>query len=532
VLYPTSSDNEAVPDELPVRESWPTMHAMHRWWLVMAASWIASCKDITETHDECRCGTAESASTLSCSAKNLCEGNFEVVGSSDLGARGMNSAIALAGNYAYIGSRTEGVTHRDAGIMIVDISTPSAPHVVGEVGPPDSAVLGMSSRELRAVPSRNLLFVLNFACSGAVNDCSRDLNQFPTTGGVAETDNLKIFDITDPIHPALLSRYDFHNQPDSVPYVPPHEFFLWQDPNDPNRTLLYVSHINGPPGLEVIDASVPTAPVKLTTWDVVIDGQLNAPHTFTTSLHSASVSDDGRIVYLAHYGVGFMMLSADSIVDRAPAPHLEPLTPVAARVITSPPYAPETHSAIKVPGRNLVLLTDEVYPIDIGEMGCPWGWGWMVDITDPRAPHLFTTTDHATGETTILGQLRLPWNEKSSCPPEALQRRTDYTAHNPTVTRNLAILSWYAAGVQAFDLTDPVNPVQVGAFYPDPIPSVPVEDPALGATTTEMWSYPIFKDGLIYVVDIRNGLYILRYTGPHAEEVAAQPFLEGNSNVR
>jgi hypothetical protein len=45
-----------------------------------------------------------------------------------------------------------------------------------------------------------------------------------------------------------------------------------------------------------------------------------------------------------------------------------------------------------------------------------------------------------------------------------------------------------------------------------------------------MWSYPIIKDGLIYVVDIRNGLYILKYTGPHAEEVNGVQFLEGNSN--
>jgi hypothetical protein len=36
---------------------------------------------------------------------------------------------------------------------------------------------------------------------------------------------------------------------------------------------------------------------------------------------------------------------------------------------------------------------------------------------------------------------------------------------------------------------------------------------------------------LIYVVDIRNGLYVLRYTGPHADEVAGISFLEGNSNL-
>jgi hypothetical protein len=46
-----------------------------------------------------------------------------------------------------------------------------------------------------------------------------------------------------------------------------------------------------------------------------------------------------------------------------------------------------------------------------------------------------------------------------------------------------------------------------------------------------MWSYPIIKDGLIYVVDARNGLYVLRYTGLHANEVKREDFLEGNSNL-
>ena len=46
-----------------------------------------------------------------------------------------------------------------------------------------------------------------------------------------------------------------------------------------------------------------------------------------------------------------------------------------------------------------------------------------------------------------------------------------------------------------------------------------------------MWSYPVVKDGLIYVVDVRNGLYVLRYTGVGAESVARESFLEGNSNL-
>ena len=45
-----------------------------------------------------------------------------------------------------------------------------------------------------------------------------------------------------------------------------------------------------------------------------------------------------------------------------------------------------------------------------------------------------------------------------------------------------------------------------------------------------MWSYAVVKDGLIYVVDLRNGLYVLQYRGPYKQEVERIAFLDGNSN--
>ncbi len=36
---------------------------------------------------------------------------------------------------------------------------------------------------------------------------------------------------------------------------------------------------------------------------------------------------------------------------------------------------------------------------------------------------------------------------------------------------------------------------------------------------------------LIYVVDVRNGLGVLRYHGPWAGQVDGERFLEGNSNL-
>ena len=107
--------------------------------------------------------------------------------------------------------------------------------------------------------------------------------------------------------------------------------------------------------------------------------------------------------------------------------------------------------------------------------------------------------------------------------------RTAFTAHNATVTHDLALVTWYAGGLQAIDISDPAQPFQLAELRPDALPHVTTEDPGLGGNTTEMWSYPIIDDGLIYVVDIDLGLYILRYTGPHAGEVSKAPFVEGNS---
>jgi hypothetical protein len=126
-----------------------------------------------------------------------------------------------------------------------------------------------------------------------------------------------------------------------------------------------------------------------------------------------------------------------------------------------------------------------------------------------------------------------------------------FSSHNPTVLRDLAIIDWHSGGVQAIDISDATHPKQAGFFMPQPIPVVGTEDPALSAgpattvsellnpnvndpdfkTKVVMWSYPIIKDGLIYVIDIRNGLYILRYTGPHSDQVENTQFREGNSTV-
>ena len=421
---------------------------------------------------------------------------FEQVGHSDLGARGMNAALAVAGDTVYVGSRIDG-----ADVLIVDVSDPAAPQVVGSIGPPDEGLVGMSSRELRAVPDLDLLVVLNMQCSPDLHGCSEP---------AAERENLKLYDISDRHAPALVGTYLFASTP--IRPRSPHEMFLWRDPAEPGRVLLYMSVPITAPTFEVVDLSDPALPVRAAGWDPVSNGGLLDPPGPDNLLHSVSASADGRTGYFSHLQGGLFVVDLSEVVDGIDPPAITMTTPPAAVADWSPPEPAGPHSAVKVPGRDLLVVTDEVYPQPFGT-GCPWGWMRTVDVSDPAAPR-------------VLAEHKVAENE-GGC--GGIGEAITFTAHNTTATENLALISWHAAGLQAVDISDPAAPRTLAEYRPEPIDAVTTEDPGLGGHPVAMWSYPVVQDGLIYVVDIRNGLYVLRYVGEHADELDRPGPYEGNS---
>jgi hypothetical protein len=171
------------------------------------------------------------------------------------------------------------------------------------------------------------------------------------------------------------------------------------------------------------------------------------------------------------------------------------------------------------------MVTDEVYayvPGLLADHGCPWGWVRFIDDAKPAKP-------------TVISEYRLPWNNPDYCSAVSPLRNStaSFASHNPTLTEHLAILTWHSGGLQAIDTTHPAAPTGAAQFFPEPLPAVQTEDPILssGQDKVVMWSYPVIVDGLIYVVDLRNGLYIVRYKGPHSEEVSRVKFLDGNTNT-
>jgi hypothetical protein len=445
-------------------------------------------------------------------------GAFRQVGHEPLMSRGMNAAIAVHGDYAYIGSRTdgghEGQPH--GGIMVVDIADPSDPELLG---PPFDATPGESTRELRVWRSQDMLIVLNTNCGvgDRLHHCT-----------VPSISNIRFYDIggANATDPQLLHQFD----------VDTHEFFLWEDPANPERALIFAGNASATCGTR---GGAPSCPFSV--WDIssVRDGQ--PPVTLYSGLypyqrvpptgepvqkpagglHSLTISNDGRRAYYALLTGGFAIVDTSEFATGAPAPQPRAITRNEARPVWPGPGA---HSAVKLWGRDWAWVSDEVYGTATGAgHGCPWGWARMIDISDPAAPE-------------VRGEYREPENDPSTCadwnPP-----RTSYSAHNPTLTPHIAFSTWHSGGFQAVSIQQARQPYQLAEFIPEPLDSVLLEDPRLSSDPDTgrnekvvMWSYAVIKDGLIYVVDLRNGLYVLEYRGAFEREVQRIGFLDGNSN--
>ena len=437
------------------------------------------------------------------------KGKFDLVGHDALRNRGMNAGLAVHGDYAYVGSRTDGL-HPNAGVLVVDVSDPSAPTVVHEIGKPNESNIGETSRELRVLPEQELLVVMNLGsnCSFIIHACS------PTQ--LTVDDNYRFYDISGDkaAAPELVSEY--------VPSVNPHEFFLWDDPKNKGRTLMFQSTPGGgQTHLLVTDVSKARSGKfpEIFSWATVIPD----PET-DNRLHSLTVTPDGKRAHLAYLGGGLLELDISDIAAGAKKPEAKLVTDITKRAAWGDPGA---HSAVKLFNQDYVLASDEVYgqiPGLLPDHGCPWGWVRIIDIRDHADPKIAT-------------EFKLPENTQESCDDPTFNTPernalSSYSAHNPTLTQNLALITWHSAGLQAIDLSKPTSPKLAAQYRPEPLPAVTQEDPVLssGRDKVVMWSFPIIKDGLIYVVDVRNGLYILEYKGPHEKEVSSVKFLEGNTN--
>jgi hypothetical protein len=185
-----------------------------------------------------------------------------------------------------------------------------------------------------------------------------------------------------------------------------------------------------------------------------------------------------------------------------------------SRFSYTPPLVSMTgvHSAVPVPGRPSltkgnehqrpawVVLTEE-WPFG----PCPERGLRIVNVEQEITPMLVGAI--AQSDSVVENCLAQPR------PPGSTIRPMMH-AHNPTVLPNLVFVGWLGHGVRAIDISNPFNPREVGHARPVP--------------WGDVMTYPDIHNGLIYVGDNHTGLHVLKYTGPHADEVPVDSIYSSN----
>jgi hypothetical protein len=94
-----------------------------------------------------------------------------------------------------------------------------------------------------------------------------------------------------------------------------------------------------------------------------------------------------------------------------------------------------------------------------------------------------------------------------------------WSIHNTEVAGRIAYASWYSHGVVALDMSDPTSPALVGKFTPA---NSCARARAVGAVSSDgcfplVWGVAVDRRrNLVYMSDLRSGLWIARPVGPAA----------------
>ena len=162
----------------------------------------------------------------------------------------------------------------------------------------------------------------------------------------------------------------------------------------------------------------------------------------------------------------------------------------------SPPFPGGTHTALPLPGRNLVVVADEA-----NAENCAKGtfYTFVVDVRAPENPvPISTLPTPSERDFCTLGTFG-PHNLHENRPGSFQSEETLFATYNN-------------AGVRVFDIGNAFAPREIAYWVPpapgrmiDPRPNV-----TLAAKTADVYVTP---DGLMYVSDWNAGLNVLQYEG-------------------
>ena len=172
----------------------------------------------------------------------------------------------------------------------------------------------------------------------------------------------------------------------------------------------------------------------------------------------------------------------------------------------------------------------DLFPRRVGSFALP-------EANPDRCPKPGDQVPPTTGATGILGR-------------DSLNERKD--VHNTLAFPSLLFATYYGGGLRAIDITNPFTPFELGYYFDKPpaevrwcdnrsggcadaevdAEGVPIRQKPTTPPGIIARSYPIVMNGYLVYSDSNAGVQVLKYTGPHAEEIPQQGLcISHNPNV-
>lgn len=366
--------------------------------------------------------------------------NMRLIGHNDIGGRGDCMHINVVGGYAYVAHMGE----NGIGTSILDVSDPSTPRLVKQLMVPPYT----HSHKVQIVGD---VLLVNYEQYGR--------------GGKGVT-GLKVFDV---------SKLD---EPREIGFLPMtgkgvHRMTYWEPP--------YATMSGSDEGWSdqffmAVDLSDPSRPHEVGRWWMpgmwTAGGEkLDSPPGRRYAMHHAHIRNDRA--YIGWWDAGLVILDVADITNPQFVSHL--------------PFGDDqsgcTHTALPMPGRDILVVTDESTHDLCQEVSKDVR---VIDISDDRNPRVIAKFPRPEGDYCSRGRFG-PHNIHEHRPGSLLDPNTIY-------------LTYFNAGVRVIDITNAASPREIAYFVP--------EAPA-GRETIQMNDIHVTADGLIYATDrFGGGLYI------------------------
>jgi hypothetical protein len=385
--------------------------------------------------------------------------NMRLVGQTNLNDHGDCMHVNVKDGFAYIGHMGQS----RVGTSVVDVSDPRNPRVVAQLETPP----GTHSHKVQVVDD---VLLVNYERNAAFEPDA------PSWQG-----GLKVFDISQPAQPREIAFL-------KMPGKGVHRMTYWEPP------LAYMSGSDEgfiDQFLVIVDLSEPARPCEVGRW--WFPGQNTgggetpswtptqshggAPGAKRYALHHPLIRGDRA--YCGYWDAGLIILD---IADKH-APKLVSQLEFGADVSTA------THTALPVPGRDVLVVTDEQLANDCNGMQTRVR---VVDIADETKPSVLSELPVPEGDFCARGGRFGPHNVHEMRPGSLSNSNEIY-------------VTWFNAGLRVVDISDATRPREIAYFVPDAPP---------GRSSIQFNDLVVTADGLTYVTDrFAGGLYIVERTG-------------------